>query len=108
MSIRINQEKCIGCGRCEGVCPGTLICLEKKSDGTKKAKMLYQRDCWGCVSCVKECPRQAIEFFLGADIGGRGSTMTVTNEKDILHWNINKFDGTKTVIDVNRKKPNKY
>ena len=108
MSIRINQEKCIGCGRCEGVCPGTLICLEKKSDGTKKAKMLYLRDCWGCVSCVKECPRQAIEFFLGADIGGRGSVMTVEKDGQFNNWNIVKPDGELKTIIVDSKSSNKY
>ena len=25
MSIAINQSKCVGCGRCSQVCPGTLI-----------------------------------------------------------------------------------
>ena len=25
MSIRINQERCIGCGQCIDVCPGSLI-----------------------------------------------------------------------------------
>ena len=29
MSIRINKDKCIGCGKCTQVCPGTLIALEE-------------------------------------------------------------------------------
>lgn len=103
MSIRINKEKCIGCGKCTEICPGTLIAL-----CDKKAVMKYPRDCWGCVSCVKECPMGAIEFFLGADIGGNGSTMNVTAEGDILHWNISKWDGTQTIIDVDRKNANQY
>ena len=40
-------------------CPGTLISLG--SDG--KAEIKDQR-CWGCTSCLKECPVQAIEMFL--------------------------------------------
>lgn len=67
MSIRMNEARCIGCGRCAEVCPGTLIELQNK-----KAVMCYPKDCWGCVSCVKECPVGAIDFFLGADIGGCG------------------------------------
>jgi adenylylsulfate reductase subunit B len=70
--------------------------------------MVYPRDCWGCVSCVKECPVGAIEFFLGADIGGNGSVMTVETEGDILHWKIKKQDETITTIDVNRQSSNKY
>lgn len=103
MSIRINAEKCIGCGRCMDVCPGTLIAYQEK-----KACMKYPKDCWGCVSCVKECPVGAIDFFLGADIGGNGSTMHVIREGDILHWEIQKYDGTKSIIDVDRKNSNKY
>lgn len=37
MSIAINQSRCVGCGRCSQVCPGTLIGMD--SDG--KACMLY-------------------------------------------------------------------
>lgn len=62
MSIRINQERCIGCGQCIDVCPGSLI--DRNAQG--KAWMHYPKDCWGCVSCVKECPVQAIDFYLGA------------------------------------------
>ena len=75
MSIQINRQKCIGCGQCMQVCPGTLI---EKQEG--KAVMRYPKDCWGCASCVKECPVGAIGFFLGADIGGNGSVMTVTKD----------------------------
>lgn len=103
MSIRINKDKCIGCGRCTKVCPGTLIALEGKC-----ACIKYPKDCWGCVSCVKECPVGAIDFFLGADIGGRGSTLHVEEEGDILHWHIHKYDGTEEIIDVDRKNANKY
>lgn len=103
MSIRINREKCIGCEKCTVVCPGTLIGIEDN-----KAAMQYPRDCWGCVSCVKECPVGAIEFFLGADIGGNGSIMNVDSDGDILHWKIKRQDGTITMIDVDRRNSNQY
>ena len=104
MSIAINQSKCVGCGRCSQVCPGTLIGMG--SDG--KACMLYPKDCWGCASCIKECPFEAISYYLGADIGGMGSQMTVHTEGDLLHWRIKKTDGTIETIVVNKKDSNKY
>lgn len=58
MSIRIDQKKCVGCRKCSEVCPGTLIVMEDK-----KAVMKYPKNCWGCVSCVKECKAGAIDFF---------------------------------------------
>lgn len=104
MSIRIRKNNCIGCGRCVEACPGNLIKLG--TDG--KAQIRHIRDCWGCTSCIKECPIQAIEFFLGADIGGKGSTMTVSRQGDISIWSLKKPDGEVTEIRVNGKDANKY
>jgi NAD-dependent dihydropyrimidine dehydrogenase PreA subunit len=104
MSITINQDKCTGCRKCLAVCPGSLI---KVSD-TKKAFMKYPKDCWGCTSCLKECSFGAISFYLGADIGGRGSKLTTAIEEDIVHWQIEDTNGELLVIDVNRKDSNQY
>lgn len=103
MSIRINQEKCVGCGKCSIVCPGTLISIRNQ-----KANMDYPRDCWGCASCVKECNIGAIDFFLGADIGGRGSTLQVETRENIMNWKITKSDGTQAVIQIDKRNSNKY
>lgn len=103
MSIRINQEKCVGCGKCMEVCPGTLISIENH-----KAWMKYPKNCWGCVSCVKECGTGAIDFYLGADIGGMGSVMSVSSNKDILEWRIKRVDQKDIIISVNRKSSNQY
>ena len=78
MSIRIDQKKCVGCRKCSEVCPGTLIVMEDK-----KAVMKYPKNCWGCVSCVKEFKAGAI-------------------------WIITKTDGSTSVIDVDRRNSNKY
>jgi adenylylsulfate reductase subunit B len=73
-----------------------------------RAYIRYPKDCWGCASCIKECAFGAIAFYLGADIGGMGSRMRVATEGDLLHWQIEKTDGTKEVIVVNKKDSNKY
>lgn len=104
MSIKINEDLCVGCGRCMSVCPGTLI----YKDENNKAYIKYPKDCWGCSSCVKECSKRAISIYLGADIGGRGSLMTVTKEYGILHWQIKETNGNVNKIDVNSKDSNKY
>lgn len=103
MSIRINQNRCVGCGACSQVCPGTLISLKNN-----KANMDYPKDCWGCASCVKACNCGAIDFFLGADIGGNGSTLSVTGKGDMMHWHILRNDGTEQIIDIDKKNSNKY
>ena len=104
MSIRIQKSKCVGCGRCIEACPGNLI--KKDKDG--KAFIRQVRDCWGCTSCVKECRAEAIDFFLGADIGGRGSTLTTKEDGDYRLWTVTAPDGSQTVIQINKKDANKY
>lgn len=104
MSIGIDKLKCVGCGRCRDVCPGTLIAL----DSDRRAYIKYPRDCWGCTSCIKECPVYAIRFFLGADMGGLGSRLHTEKNGDILRWIIEKPDGSAAVIDVDTRESNKY
>ncbi len=104
MSILINKEKCTGCRKCLSVCPGSLI----KYGEDRKAFIKYPKDCWGCSSCVKECGFGAISFYLGADIGGRGSKMHTVSEGDIVHWIIEEESGKLHQIDVNRKASNQY
>lgn len=104
MSIAINKQKCVGCGRCRNVCPGSLI----KIDESGKAYIKYPKDCWGCTSCIKECPVYAIDFFLGADIGGMGSRVHTEKKGDILSWIIQNPQGDSIKIDINQKESNKY
>lgn len=104
MSIQISQSKCIGCGRCIEACPGNLI----KKDGQGKAVLRRPLDCWGCTSCLKECSFSAIEFYLGADIGGRGSRMHTETEGHYCHWIIEDDLGDRKVITIDKKEANKY
>lgn len=104
MSIVIDSEKCRGCGKCEKVCPGTLIGMNEQG----KACMKYPKDCWACSSCIKECPFGAIALYLGADMGGMGSRMTVQEKDDKLYWNVERFDGSKEQIVIDKKESNKY
>lgn len=104
MSIWIDREKCIGCRRCIEVCPGNLI----KQDADAKARIRQPKDCWGCTSCIKECPKEAIAFFLGADIGGRGSKMTTYIEGDYRYWMITEPTGLQHTVKINQKDANKY
>ena len=103
MSIAIDKKKCIGCGKCSEVCPGSLIKIDNK-----KAFIKYPKDCWGCTSCIKECPVNAVSFFLGTDIGGMGSLVHTEKNGDILSWIIRGPEGTKTEIKINTKESNKY
>ncbi len=104
MSIAIDKKKCIGCGRCKNVCPGNLI----KLNADNRAFIKYPEDCWGCTSCIKDCPAHAIEFFLGADIGGMGSLVHTERNGKILKWIIEKPTDETVEIDIDTTESNKY
>lgn len=105
MSIRIQDNKCIGCRRCIEVCPGNLI----KWDAVEShAYMRRPKDCWGCTSCIKECPVNAIAFFLGVDMGGNGTELTVSEKDGISIWNFTASDGSSRQLEVNKRDANKY
>ena len=104
MSIAINSKKCVGCGRCVEACPGNLITM----DGQGRAVQRHPRDCWGCTACLKACPAGAVDFFLGADIGGRGATLRLKRDKGLIHWQVARPDGTTRTVTIDPKDANRY
>ncbi len=85
-------------------CPGNLI--KRGQDG--KAFLRHPEECWGCTSCLKECRFDAIRFFLGADIGGRGSLMHTVQEGPLTHWIIERSNQDDIVITVDKRNSNQY
>jgi NAD-dependent dihydropyrimidine dehydrogenase PreA subunit len=55
-----NQEGCIGCGRCEEVCPHQVFAVSGKK------AMLVDRDaCMECGACALNCPVKVISVAAG-------------------------------------------
>ncbi len=55
--VVVDEEKCIGCGRCVNACPTSALALE---DG--KAKLVEERRCDGFGSCIAVCPSNALQI----------------------------------------------
>lgn len=103
MSISIEKEKCVGCGRCTEVCPGNLLEI---SDG--KARICDVCDCWGCTACVKECARDAVFYYLSANLGGAGGRLYAHDTDDTLTWELRLAEGSAQEIVVEKNKANTY
>jgi len=58
--IKLDIEKCTGCGNCIEVCPhGVLAVTNQKVEFSNKDK------CIECGGCMKNCPFDAIEVKTG-------------------------------------------
>jgi ferredoxin len=53
----INEEKCIGCGTCEKVCPVYAIKMKERK------AIVDVNLCTGCANCNQRCPVYAIELI---------------------------------------------
>ena len=104
MSVKINRSKCVGCRQCVEVCPGNLI----KIGSDRTAYIPHERDCWGCTSCIKECRFGAIDFFLGPDLEGRGTKLSVSRNENGYVWTFTDIQGHKRQISINAKDANRY
>ncbi len=49
----VNEDKCIGCGICERVCPMRNIAVDEKAG--------IGPHCTACLACLHACPQQAVE-----------------------------------------------
>lgn len=50
-----SKESCIGCGKCEKLCPLNNISLKDK-------KPVWGKECTHCMACISNCPVRAIEY----------------------------------------------
>lgn len=59
-ALKINTEKCIGCGKCAACCPRENLFMREK--------MPHQKgNCTMCYRCISGCPAQAITL-LGKEV----------------------------------------
>ncbi|MDD2317421.1 MAG: CoB--CoM heterodisulfide reductase iron-sulfur subunit A family protein [Desulfobacterales bacterium] len=62
----VNENMCIGCGKCEQVCPFGAIRMKTLRDGSRKSEVL-ETVCQGCGLCNATCPNKAIQLRHSTD-----------------------------------------
>jgi NAD-dependent dihydropyrimidine dehydrogenase PreA subunit len=61
-TLRLNADRCTGCGMCIEVCPHTVFQIEDK-----KTRIVDRDLCMECGACSKNCPAGAL--FVRAGVG---------------------------------------
>lgn len=98
MPPRVDLKKCNGCeGReescCEEVCPGDLMAVNAE---TMKAFCRSLRDCWDCMSCIKACPKNALETRIPYQLGYHRATLKPIAGKNTITWKCTDIFGRVT------------
>ena len=60
VTLRLDEEKCVGCGMCLLVCPHAVLSMP---DG--KARIENRDACMECGACQRNCPAAAIGVRAG-------------------------------------------
>ena len=59
-TLKLNKDKCTGCGLCETVCPHAVFNVT-----VKKASIIDRDSCMECGACAQNCPVEAIQVRSG-------------------------------------------
>jgi ferredoxin len=59
-TLRIFEEKCVGCGMCVTVCPHEVLNLPNG-----KVRIINRDACMECGACAQNCPANAIAVKTG-------------------------------------------
>ena len=59
-TLRLDVERCSGCGRCTEVCPHAVFSL-----ADRKAQVCDRDACMECGACARNCPVDAITVRAG-------------------------------------------
>jgi NAD-dependent dihydropyrimidine dehydrogenase PreA subunit len=60
VTIKLDEEKCKGCGMCINVCPHEVFIMKED-----KVQIADKDSCMECGACANNCPFSAIEVRAG-------------------------------------------
>ncbi len=60
ISLKLDVNRCIGCGMCATVCPHGVFAVENR-----KANIQNREACMECGACARNCPANAVSVASG-------------------------------------------
>ena len=84
--IKINTERCKGCGLCVAVCPkGNVVISATSNKNGYFPAISTNSDCAGCAVCAIICPDAVIEVYRDTKIvaieSGKKGRVSLAREK---------------------------
>jgi len=70
--IRVDHDKCEGCGHCTATCTSNVRVHEE----VREFGMVVDPGCMKCMDCVSVCPNDALSFGFGRPATGKGKAKT--------------------------------
>ncbi len=83
VTLRVDRQRCVGCGACVQVCPHRLFSLDEGVLALRDADL-----CMECGACARNCPVEAITVSPGV-----GCAVAI-----LAAW-INRLTGRKVLSD---------
>ncbi|MEG1512229.1 MAG: DUF169 domain-containing protein [Raoultibacter sp.] len=69
--IHIDAARCTQCGLCEAFCPVNVFVMENGPVAVRP------QDCWGCETCVGQCPEHAIRIEVSSEVAAVREKRTI-------------------------------
>ncbi len=60
VTLKLDDEKCVGCGMCLLVCPRAVLSLTNS-----RVEIINRDACMECGACARNCPAEAIDVRAG-------------------------------------------
>lgn len=86
-TIKVDMEKCIGCGNCVKDCPMNIIQLEENK------AIILKEDCLKCGHCLAVCPKNAItieEFDMDEILKGNIEKQPISDTRLMKHLKLRR------------------
>ncbi|MBN2035293.1 MAG: 4Fe-4S binding protein [Chitinispirillaceae bacterium] len=77
-TLRLDPQKCTGCGRCTEVCPRAVLTINNR-----KAVIIQHDACIECGACMRNCAFQAISVTTGVGCATALITSLITGKEPV-------------------------